>query len=383
MKDTANTDDKWEIIGESDKILETKKIIEQIASADISVLIVGESGTGKEMVAKAIHQKSRRKDNTIVSVNCGAIPEGILESELFGHEKGAFTGAVGKRKGYFEIADGGTIFLDEIGEMSLYTQVKFLRVLEGREFIRVGGTEAVKVNTRIIASTNKNLEVAVEKGEFRKDLYYRLKAVTINVPPLRERTEDIEMLANVFLKDFSKKMKMPFKGISPDAIYVLKEYSWPGNIRELKNLIESIAVLNKGEVIKVSNLPENLREHSEFDRTLPVPLKMSPEQAERELIYRTLLVLGSELSEVKRLLVESIKGESKYIDDEKLKYKTDILEEIPFRENDDINEVSLKDNERELIIKALTRNKGNRKRAAKDLGISERTLYRKIKQLNL
>jgi len=164
---------------------------------------------------------------------------------------------------------------------------------------------------------------------------------------------------------------------------VLKEYSWPGNIRELKNLIESIAVLNKGEVIKVSNLPENLREHSKFDRTLPVPLKMSPEQAERELIYRTLLVLGSELSEVKRLLIESIKGELKYIDDEKLKYKTDILEEIPFKEDDDINEVSLKDNERELIIKALTRNKGNRKRAAKDLGISERTLYRKIKQLNL
>ena len=375
---------KWEIIGESDKILEVKKIIEQVAPTDISILIVGESGTGKEMVAKAIHQRSNRDNGPMVSVNCGAIPEGILESELFGHEKGAFTGAVSKRKGYFEIADNGTIFLDEIGEMSLYTQVKLLRVLEEREFLRVGGTVPVNVDTRVITSTNKDLESAVSKGEFRKDLYYRLKAVTIYMPPLRERPGDIELLANIFLEEYHRKVNIPFKGISPEAVRVLKEYSWPGNVRELKNLLESLVVLNKGEVIKVSDLPENTKKQTEFDRALPVPLKMSAEQAERELIYRTLLALSSELADIKRILIENYRREPGYVPDEKFRYKEHVFEEeIPFKEDNEYGEISLKNNEKELIKKALLKCKGNRKKAAKELGISERTLYRKLKQLNL
>jgi len=376
--------DKWDIIGESDRILEVKKIIEQVAPADISILIVGESGTGKEIAAKEIHQRSNRKNGPMISVNCGAIPEGILESELFGHEKGAFTGAVSKRKGYFEIADEGTIFLDEIGEMSLYTQVKLLRVLEEREFLRVGGTAPVNVDTRIIASTNKDLETAVNKGEFRKDLYYRLKAVTIYIPPLRERTEDIELFTNAFLENYCRKMNIQCKGISPEAIHVLKEYSWPGNVRELKNLLESLIVLNKGEVIKVSDLPENIKGQTEFDRSLPVPLKMTAEQAERELIYRTLLALGAELSEIKRIVVENYRGEQRFIPNEKSRFREHVFEEeIPFKEDNEYGEISIKNNEKELIKKALLKYKGNRKKAAKELGISERTLYRKLKQLNL
>ncbi len=381
MEEKSNTEEMksndWEIIGVSDKILEVKKIIEQVAPADISVLIMGESGTGKEVVAKAIHEKSLRKNERMVSVNCGAIPEGILESELFGHEKGAFTGAISKRKGYFEIADKGTIFLDEIGEMSLYTQVKLLRVLEEREFLRVGGTVPVNVNARIIASTNKNLETAVNKDEFRRDLYYRLKAVTIHMPPLRERKEDIELLANAFLEEYHKKTNIPIKGISPDARSVLRHYSWPGNVRELKNLIESLVILSKGGVIKVSELPENIARDTEFDKAYPVPLNVSAEKAERELIYRTLLTLASEVAEVKRILVEDRAG---YIPDERITPKEHFIgEEIPYTEEESEGGISLKNNERELIKKALSKHSGNRKKAAKELGISERTLYRKIK----
>jgi len=379
-----NRKDKWEIIGKSDKIQEMKKVIEQVAPSDISVLIVGESGTGKEMIAKALHNRSNRKNEQMVSVNCGAIPEGILESELFGHEKGSFTGAIGQRKGYFEIASKGSIFLDEIGEMSLYTQVKLLRVLEEKEFLRVGGNVPIKVDTRVIASTNKDLELAVNKGEFRKDLYYRLKAVTIYVPPLRERKEDIELLVNTFMEDFKKRNNISVKGISPEAVRVLKEYSWPGNVRELKNLIESVIILNKGEVIKVADLPENVRKINELDRNLPVHLKITAEKAERELIYRTLLVLGSEMSEIKKLLMENLKFIQTFVPDKKFKYHEQIPEEeISFKEDNEYGEVSLQFNEKELVKKALIKHKGNRKKAAKDLGISERTLYRKLHQFNL
>lgn len=387
MEEKSNTEGSrpngWDIIGESDKMLEVKKTIEQIAPTDISVLIMGESGTGKEVVAKAIHQKSKRSSEQMVSVNCGAIPEGILESELFGHEKGAFTGAVSKRKGYFEVADKGTIFLDEIGEMSIYTQVKLLRVLEEREFLRVGGTVPIRVDTRVIASTNKNLVSAVNKNEFRRDLYYRLKAVTIHIPPLRERKEDIELLANLFLEEYHKKTSIPIKGISPEAMNVLKQYSWPGNVRELKNLIESLIILSKGKVIKVSELPENIKRDTEFDKSYPVPLHMSAEKAERELMYRTLLTLASEVAEIKRILLEDRGRVPEYIAHEKYAKKEDILgEEIPYKEEDDSGgEISLRNNERELIRKALAKHNGNRKKAAKDLGISERTLYRKIRTL--
>ena len=379
-----NRKDKWEIIGKSDKIQEMKKVIEQVAPSDISALIVGESGTGKEMIAKALHNRSNRKNEQMVSVNCGAIPEGILESELFGHEKGSFTGAIGQRKGYFEIASKGSIFLDEIGEMSLYTQVKLLRVLEEKEFLRVGGNVPIKVDTRVIASTNRDLELAVNKGEFRKDLYYRLKAVTIYVPPLRERKEDIELLINTFMEDFKKRNNISVKGISPEAVRVLKEYSWPGNVRELKNLIESVIILNKGEVIKVADLPENVRKINELDRNLPVHLKITAEKAERELIYRTLLVLGSEMSEIKKLLTENLKFIQTFVPDKKFKYHEQIPEEeISFKEDNEYGEVSLQFNEKELVKKALIKHKGNRKKAAKDLGISERTLYRKLHQFNL
>lgn len=361
-----NKKDKWEIIGKSDKIQEMKKVIEQVAPSDISVLIVGESGTGKEMIAKALHNRSNRKNEQMVSVNCGAIPEGILESELFGHEKGSFTGAIGQRKGYFEIASKGSIFLDEIGEMSLYTQVKLLRVLEEKEFLRVGGNVPIKVDTRVIASTNKDLELAVNKGEFRKDLYYRLKAVTIYVPPLRERKEDIELLVNTFMEDFKKRNNIPVKGISPEAVRVLKEYSWPGNVRELKNLIESVIILNKGEVIRVADLPENVRKINELDRNLPVHLKITAEKAERELIYRTLLVLGSEMSEIKKLLTENLKFIQTFVPDKKFKYHEQIPEEeISFKEDNEYGEVSLQFNEKELVKKALIKHKGNRKKRQK------------------
>ena len=289
------------IIGRSVEMREVVDIIMQVAPTDITVLITGESGTGKEVVAKAIHQASNRADKKMISVNCGAIPEGILESELFGHAKGSFTGAFESRKGYFEIADGGTIFLDEIGEMPVATQVKLLRVLENGEFMRVGSSESTHVDIRVIAATNKDLEDEVTARRFRQDLYYRLRSVNIRIPALRQRRADILLLTELFLKELHQGNDTPAIMLTEDARTALTNYSWPGNVRELRNVIESISILERGNVVDAHTLKKYLHsnEQEEINRHLPVHLNKSSEQAERELIFRALVEIRSELMDIK------------------------------------------------------------------------------------
>ncbi len=366
--------------GNSPEIEEIIRVIETVAPTDLSVLIIGESGTGKELVAQAIHNLSDRNDKPLIAVNTGAIPEGILESELFGHEKGSFTGAVGQKKGYFEAADGGTIFLDEIGEMALNTQVKLLRVLEESEFMRVGGTETFKVNVRLIASTNKNLEVAVKNGEFRQDLYFRLKAITIEIPPLRRRKDDIPLLVTIFTAQFSEQEKFQFKGFSPDAIKLMKEYYWPGNVRELRNFVETALILNKGDIVNSSFVGANLNIRSE-SRNLPVPLNKPHDQAERELIYRTLWALKLDIDEIKHMLAD-MQGRS-YPSDNKGDYSTAESELIRSDEDFELKPTTLAAMERNMIKQTLQKFAGSRRKTARALQISERTLYRKIKEYGL
>jgi len=282
---------KYGLIGISEKIKDVVKMIEQVGPTDISVLIEGESGTGKELVARAIHGESSRHDNPLVVVNAGAIPEGLIESELFGHVKGAFTGAVSDRKGYFEEANGGTIFLDEIGEMPLNTQVRLLRILEQKEYQRVGNAESKKLDVRVIAATNRKLPELIQSGMFRRDLYFRLKSINIVLPSLRSRKEDIEMLAQIFASGRASNLNITFGGFTDEAIEILNTYHWPGNIRELKNLMESLVVLEKGKVITGSLMKNHLQIQGEdlnfASQNLPVPLDKDPATAERELIIRT------------------------------------------------------------------------------------------------
>jgi transcriptional regulator with PAS, ATPase and Fis domain len=364
-----------------DELIQT---IVMVAPTNLSVLISGESGTGKEVVANGVHALSKRKNKKMISVNCGAIPEGILESELFGHEKGSFTGAIGQKKGYFEAANGGAIFLDEIGEMSLTTQVKLLRVLETAEFMRVGGTTSLKTDVRIIAATNKNLEKAVDSGEFRRDLFFRLKAITIKIPPLRERKQDIKLLANVFAESYSQKNNIRFKGFSPDSFDVLSDFHWPGNVRELKNFVETAIILNKGETVHTGYVRQalNLEETKSASNNLPVPLNKTPEQAERELIYRTLVSLKLDISEIKSgmetLLAKNVSTEPYPYDyvrgDERHHQKIMDREVIP---------ATMNDMEKKLIKDTLQKYEGSRRKTALALQISERTLYRKIKEYGL
>jgi len=370
--------------GSTSEIEEIIRVVMTVAPTDLSVLINGESGTGKEVLARALHTLSQRKKKPMISVNTGAIPEGILESELFGHEKGSFTGAVNQKKGYFEAADTGTIFLDEIGEMSLNTQVKLLRVLEESEIMRVGGTKSFKVDVRLIAATNKNLENAVNNKEFRQDLYYRLKAVTINIPPLRRRKEDIPHLVSLFTEEFSKNQDFVIKGFSPEAIRLLKEYDWPGNVRELRNFIETSFILNRGEVVNTGYIYENLNLISDqIDRgNLPVPLNMPKDHAEREIIYRTLLALKMDINEIKDILLSVVPDQS---------IKNDIdptIQHVERMENDAMTEkevqpATMAGMERELIKQTLKKYNNNRRKTARILKISERTLYRKIKEYGL
>ena len=288
------------IIGSSDGIRQVFEMIAQVAPVDITVLIAGESGTGKEMVAKAIHKFSRRAQNEMVTVNCGAIPTGIIESELFGHKKGAFTGANEDRKGYFETANKGTIFLDEIGETPLETQVKLLRVSETGEFIRVGDSKTLYTDVRVIAATNKDLSDLVEKNKFRQDLYFRLKTVQVDLPPLRQRVEDISLLVERFALEFTRGNDIPYRGFVPEAIRVMKNYNWPGNVRELKNFVESMLVLQKGERITVEMVEEKLGSFQQIrNDNLPVLVNQSSEQAERELILRQLLLLRQDVNLIK------------------------------------------------------------------------------------
>lgn len=372
---------KFNIIGQSQAIKEVLELIKEVAPSDIPVLILGESGSGKEVIAKTIHQLSHRKDKKMLSVNCGAIPEGLIESELFGHEKGAFTGAISSKKGYFEIADGGTVFLDEVGELPLQTQVKLLRVLEVGKFMRVGGTDYIQVDVRIIAATNRNVEKMVEEKKFRRDLYYRLKGVIINLPPLRERKEDIPLFIEHFTREFQEKNKMKVGGFSKDAILALQEYSWPGNVRELKNTVETLLVLHKNQTIKAEDVLKHIKPEEDFmgdsnPLNLPVVTNKTVDQAERELIYRALLSLGIELTEMKKMLASF------------MHHMNNKLEEI-VQNNNHINVnvqdeiMSIDEMEKRMIKRALEKFHGNRKKIAQVLNISERTLYRKIKEYGL
>jgi len=358
------------IIGKSKAIQDIVDIAMQIAKSDISVLIYGESGVGKEVFAQAIHQFSDRVNKRIVNVNCGAIPEGLLESELFGHKKGSFTGATTDRKGYFEIADSGTLFLDEIAEMPLTTQVKLLRVLETKEFMPVGSETVKKVDVRIIAAANKDLEKEVDKKNFRKDLYFRLKAVTLNIPALRERREDISLLANHFLKIYSDNNNIPGLHITVDALDLLTQYHWPGNVRELKNTIETAAALSRTGIIDVSsfkNLLSGLNDKDDI-RHLPVHLNKSPESLDREMIYRALIEIKKDLMELKQVAYKNIEDNHKFAD-----HKSDETENI----------MSLAKSEKKLIIRTMEYTRYNKRRAAQLLDVSERTLYRKLKDYGI
>tara|TARA_B100000886_G_scaffold86783_1_gene56973 strand:- start:24 stop:1226 length:1203 start_codon:yes stop_codon:yes gene_type:complete len=376
------------IVGESDAINQVLEMISQVSNVDISILINGESGTGKELVSKALHLGSKRSSNELVIVNCGAIPEGIIESELFGHKKGAYTDASETRKGYFETANKGTIFLDEIGDMPMETQVKVLRVLESGEFMRVGDSETKKTDVRVIAATNKDLGKLVQEGKFRQDLYYRLKTVTINIPPLRQRKSDIRLLVDRFALQFSRSNDIKYKGFTPEAIKEMHEHHWPGNVRELRNFVESILILQKGERISsemvINQLSGDKLEQIDSNSSLPVVINRDPDQAERELILRQLLFLRQDIEDLKLMMKESSFSElnsSKSINQsfERTFENNEIFtKDENLIKGEMIGAFNTKDLEREMIIRTLEHFNNNRRAAAKSLDMSERTLYRKI-----
>jgi transcriptional regulator with GAF, ATPase, and Fis domain len=358
---------KHGIIGISHQINDLVDIVLQVADSDITILIYGESGVGKEIFARAIHASSRRANRDLISVNCGAIPEGILESELFGHKKGAFTGAVDNRKGYFEIADEGTLFLDEVGEMPLTTQVKLLRAIEFKEFMRIGAETVTKVDVRIIAATNKDLQEQVDANRFREDLYFRLKAVTLQIPPLRKRKEDVTELANYFLKSYTENNKVSQPKITREALDILQDYDWPGNVRELKNVVETAIALNKNGTLDADSFTSLFAEEQDtaYSRNLPVFLRKSPEDADRELLYRALFEIKKDLIELKDLVIHNNQiNLAKKEDNKRDTFSLDELEKI-------------------TIKAALDKTRGNKRKASKLLNISERTLYRKINQYGL
>jgi transcriptional regulator with PAS, ATPase and Fis domain len=415
---------RFEIIGNTDELNRAIDKAITIAPTDISVLIIGESGVGKESIPKIIHQLSTRKHNPYIAVNCGAIPEGTIDSELFGHEKGAFTGAVATRKGYFEVADGGTIFLDEVGELPLTTQVRLLRVLETGEFIKVGSSQIQKTNVRIVAATNLNMIKAVKENKFREDLYYRLNTVQVNLPPLRERKGDIHLLFRKFAVDFAEKYRMPVVRLDPDAVAIIENFSWPGNIRQLRNFVEQLSVVEKSRSITPEILLHYLPDHSH--ETLPTTTPNNEKEAdftgERAMLFNAIFDLKSQIEDLKKLTLEFLKENqnpnfyennhvliNKLFKDEHPTNDTHLStalvtvpkslpivrnfdnekDETYYNENEKIIDIeessslSLIEKEIEMIKKALEKNKGKRKYAAKELGISERTLYRKIKQFNL
>ena len=385
------------IIGTSDGVQQLLEMIAQVAPVDISVLITGESGVGKELVAKAVHQASKRNKDQLVVVNCGAIPEGIIESELFGHKKGSFTGAGEDRKGYFEAANKGTIFLDEIGETPLETQVKLLRVLDSGEFMRVGEAKTRYTDVRIIAATNKNLTELVKKGEFRQDLYYRLKTVTVDVPALRKRVEDIGPLVERFALEFTRSNDILYRGFMPEAIRVLKQYEWPGNVRELKHFVEKILVLQKGERITVEMVQNELIDVLPLEPihnpALPVLVNQSSDKAEIDLILRQLFMLKQDTEIIQKMLmsgqVPSTVTQFPIMDPADLgiplpKKSMEITDEVQKLIRDDaIGDMAIKDLEEEAITRSLRFFNNNRRKTARSLGMSERTLYRKIEEFGL
>ncbi len=367
------------IIGRTPQIRQVVSLMRQVAVTDISVLLIGESGVGKEVFASAIHKLSGRADKRMIAINCGAIPETLLESELFGHERGAFTGAVETRKGLFESADGGTVFLDEIGEMPLATQVKLLRVLETLEFTRVGSSEPRRSDVRLIAATNRELEREVQAGRFRQDLYYRLHTVQIDIPPLRERADDIPLLFAHFAFQMAGRLNMPFGGITSDAMEALIRYPWPGNIRELKNFVELIVTLERGGKITEETVYRHLSVRGRVpvvdnpNAIIHLPGR-TPEQAERELIYRALIELRNEVSDLRHIILNAAVE-----DDPPSAHPA--LPSAPPGVDDvlaDLDDLRLDEMEQKMIVAALRRFSGNRRAAAQALGISERTLYRKL-----
>jgi transcriptional regulator with PAS, ATPase and Fis domain len=403
---------RFGIIGNSTQLNHAVRVAMQVAPTDMSVLITGESGSGKESFSKIIHSLSPRKHGQFIAINCGSIPEGTIDSELFGHEKGSFTGAHEARKGYFEVTNGGTIFLDEIGEMPLGTQARLLRVLENGEFIKVGSSKVQKTDVRVVAATNVNLMSKVEDGKFREDLYYRLSTVPIYVPPLRERGRDIELLFRKFASDFAEKYKVKPITLTEDAKEVILKYRFPGNIRQLKNLVEQISVLSPDDK-EVS--AETLQRYLPKENTLPALYKNQGDKeslSEREILYKVLFDMKKDVTELKKVVHDLLNGQSQpgqlVKDNQHLfhdahsdepAHSKDVVLNLPSEQvqsnGDQIEDVhdisheteddslSIERKEKELIIRALRKNNNRRKYAARDLGISERTLYRKIKQYEL
>lgn len=384
-----STKQKFGIIGDSPAIDSAIGMALQVAKTDVAVLVTGESGVGKEFIPQIIHENSARKHNRYLSVNCGAIPEGTIDSELFGHEKGAFTGATDVRKGYFEEADGGTLFLDEVAELPISTQARLLRVLQTGEFMKVGSSKVQRTNVRVVAATNSDLHMAIAEGKFRKDLYYRLNTVPIVLPPLRERKEDIYKLFRKFAADFSNKYTMPSVRLTPDAIHILEEYRWPGNIRELKSVAERISILETERLINGEILSKYLI--AELETKLPAiqDNDSTDYSGNFEFIFKMIGMLKSEIDELKKVVYGGqpapAAGNQLIAGQPQLAGAIDEPEEVDIEEIStkeiESDKLSIKDKNLELIRKALERHGGNRKLAAGELGISERTLYRKLKEL--
>ena len=403
---------RFGIIGTSSQLDHSIDIARQVAPTDLSVLITGESGTGKEIFPQIIHFLSARKHGPYIAVNCGAIPEGTIDSELFGHEKGAFTGAHEARKGYFEVVNGGTIFLDEVAELPSLTQVRLLRVLETGEFLRVGSSKVVKTNVRVVAATNVNIPEAIEKGKFREDLYYRLNTVPIQVPPLRERKEDIFLLFRKFASDFADKYRMPMMHLKPEAQQLLSEYRWPGNVRQLKNVTEQLSILEKNKEITAEVVLKYLPKDAGtagLPMVLRDELNGGGEFSERELLYKVLFDMKKDLTELKKVVANLMSGSNinlqeaedemypanGYVDTQtnlntqqgviQTQHGVTIQPAIKIDAHEELVDVnySLADKEKEMIQKAIEKYNGKRKLAAKELGISERTLYRKINEYNI
>jgi len=426
METVQSIKQRFEIIGNDPKLNRAIEKAIQVAPTDISVLVVGESGVGKESIPKIIHSLSHRKHGKYIAVNCGAIPEGTIDSELFGHEKGSFTGATSTREGYFEVASGGTIFLDEVGELPLTTQVRLLRILENGEFLKVGSSQVQKTDVRIVAATNVNLFDAIEKGKFREDLYYRLSTVDITLPPLRDRKDDIHLLFRKFAADFAHKYKMPPIKLDDNAVQLLQKFRWSGNIRQLRNVAEQISVLETNRDISASTLQSYLpAEASNLPSVIKDKKAENDFSTERDILYKVLFDMKGDLHDLKKLTLELMKNGSAKVQDintnliqkiygskeseseisfeeepsnavfapESRSYGTGQNENINFEENEDdfqfaetVEEeeiLKLEQREIEMIKKSLEKNKGKRKAAADELGISERTLYRKIKQFDL
>ena len=387
---TKQAKQRFGIIGNNTELERSIDISLQVAHTDISILVIGESGTGKENIPKIIHQNSKRKHNAYFAVNCGAIPEGTIDSELFGHEKGSFTGAHDNRKGYFESANGGTIFLDEIGELPMSSQARLLRVLESGEFIKVGASKTQKTDVRIIAATNINMEHAVKKGKFREDLYYRLNTISIKLPPLRQRGDDIYLLFRKFAADFGEKYNTNPIQLSEDAIEILKQYNWPGNIRQLRNFVAQLSILEKERLLTATTIQKLLP-----DQQLNAPIvfedKNKADLSEREILYKVLFDMKKDLTELKKITFDLIQKEEnleimKTVNPSVFEKqdKNILLSKNETRNTIEVEEsLSLFEQEKRLIEKSLKKHKGKRKNAALELGISERTLYRKLKEFGL